>query len=120
MYDGSLPAVHAKYPSTAYSGRTVISASIATAMLLGISSSASSAPHERIKAAANIDMPNNSALRTSECVEKPAKIEPTVTSIIKITRAEVLFPGVSFGTILSMSIPIFWQKIIKNDHETAL
>jgi hypothetical protein len=61
VYCGSLPALHAKYISTAYSGSTAISASSAIASAWGMSFWANSAAHESMNAAPKMAMPELNA-----------------------------------------------------------
>src|SRR5712671_5605578 len=65
-YDGFLPAVQAKYMSTAYSGRTAMSARNASARLCGMSIWAASAAQERRTAAPKMPMPERMAAHRCE------------------------------------------------------
>jgi hypothetical protein len=57
----AFPPRHAKTMSTAYSGRTAMNARTAIARPAEMSSWATSAPHESMKAAPTIARPNSSA-----------------------------------------------------------
>src|SRR5262245_3427251 len=74
-YDGSSPAFQAKSTSTAYSGRTAIRASPASARVRGTSRSAASADHVSKKAAETIASPKVSVSTGTDACHKPRRSE---------------------------------------------